>query len=201
MHVRIAICDPLPAFRLGILAMIRDAGYEAESTDDLMAWIRDDQQRLVWLTLQTARDWSTLDDLRRRSPDTIVVAMLDDADVNSCVRALRSGAVSAIPRNSSVSAMRDAFLAAVNGRTTLSFAVLRALTELPLIVRGPDTPSDTERDWLSQLSRGVKVNELAAQAGYSERMMFRLLRDLYAKLGTANRIDALMRARDAGWLS
>jgi hypothetical protein len=44
------------------------------------------------------------------------------------------------------------------------------------------------------------VARLAATVGYSERMMFRLLADLYARLGADNRTRALMRARDEGWL-
>jgi DNA-binding NarL/FixJ family response regulator len=31
-------------------------------------------------------------------------------------------------------------------------------------------------------------------------MMFRLLRDLYTRLGASNRTEALMRARDRGWI-
>jgi hypothetical protein len=30
-------------------------------------------------------------------------------------------------------------------------------------------------------------------------MMFRLLRDLYAKIGAADRAEALIKARDDGW--
>jgi len=43
-------------------------------------------------------------------------------------------------------------------------------------------------------------NAIAERAGYSERMMFRLLRDLYQRWGVANRTEAIIHARDNGWL-
>jgi DNA-binding CsgD family transcriptional regulator len=44
------------------------------------------------------------------------------------------------------------------------------------------------------------VGQLADQAGYSERAMFRMLRNLYAKLKVSTRTEALMHARERGWL-
>jgi DNA-binding CsgD family transcriptional regulator len=41
---------------------------------------------------------------------------------------------------------------------------------------------------------------VANLAGYSERAMFRLLRGLYARIGVRNRTEALMRAKERGWL-
>jgi len=49
------------------------------------------------------------------------------------------------------------------------------------------------------MARGDSVASLATSVGYSERMMFRLLRDLYTRIGAANHIGALMKARDEGW--
>lgn len=57
-----------------------------------------------------------------------------------------------------------------------------------------------EIDWLQQLARGITVADLAERAGYSERMMFRLLRTLYAELHASHRTEALIRARDRGWV-
>jgi DNA-binding CsgD family transcriptional regulator len=44
------------------------------------------------------------------------------------------------------------------------------------------------------------VVRLADRAGYSERAMFRLLRQLYLRIGARNRTEALMRAHERGWL-
>jgi DNA-binding CsgD family transcriptional regulator len=50
------------------------------------------------------------------------------------------------------------------------------------------------------LAGGSTVAELARIAGYSERMMFRLLRALYRKLSAQNRTEALMYAQGHGWI-
>jgi DNA-binding NarL/FixJ family response regulator len=54
--------------------------------------------------------------------------------------------------------------------------------------------------WLRALAAGRTVAQLADQAGYSERAMFRLLRLLYQDMGVGGRVEALLRARDEGWL-
>lgn len=59
---------------------------------------------------------------------------------------------------------------------------------------------ETEISWIRQLTQGLAVARLAERAGYSERMMFRLLRDLYQRWGVANRTEAIIHARDNGWL-
>ena len=97
--------------------------------------------------------------------------------------------------------MQRAFEAAVDGRSLLPVAVLRAITAgAPNGEMGSTSPSEEERNWLRQLAQGSSVADLAEHAGYSERMMFRLLRALYVKLQAPNRTVALIRARDEGWL-
>jgi DNA-binding CsgD family transcriptional regulator len=60
--------------------------------------------------------------------------------------------------------------------------------------------SRREMEWLRQLASGTTVAKLADGAGYSERAMFRLLRDLYQRMGAQNRTEALLKARQRGWL-
>jgi DNA-binding CsgD family transcriptional regulator len=69
----------------------------------------------------------------------------------------------------------------------------------PTIVSHP-MPSNRELDWLGQLAEGTTVAQLAERSGYSERAMFRLLRNLYNQLNVRNRTEALQLAQDRGWL-
>ncbi|GIJ72667.1 response regulator transcription factor [Virgisporangium ochraceum] len=202
MVLRVAVVDPLPLLRHGMIAAITAAGYGAEETDDVVSWAAVPERRIVVLTVQALADWATLDEVCRGAPGNGVIAVLDRPQPAAYVRALNSGAVAAIPRDASPDTLRAVLDAAVDGKSLIPTDVLRALTR----VEGrPDadadrTPSSDEISWLRQLARGDSVAELAGRSGYSERMMFRLLRDLYARLGKRNRTETLIHAQEQGWL-
>jgi DNA-binding NarL/FixJ family response regulator len=201
MSVRIAVSDPLPAFRYGIMAALGDAGFESEAPDDLLAWINDEQHKVVLMTLRSRGDWDLLGQLRRSRPDVTVVAVLEEADVGAFVRAITAGAASAVQRDAPPETVRQVFEAALRGTSLLPIEVVRMLAspgEAPPPVQ--DMPDPREIEWLQELARGATVAQLADRAGYSERAMFRLLRSLYAKLHVGSRTEALMHAREQGWL-
>ncbi|GAA4474683.1 response regulator transcription factor [Phytohabitans houttuyneae] len=199
MQVRIAVADPLPVFRRGVMAILREAGYEPEAPEDLLAWIRDEERKAIVITVRSDADWNLLDALHRATADVVVVALLDQLSVDASVRALRAGAACVIARDVSPSSLREAFSAAVRGQSLVPVEVLRALID-PVEKPPVDQPSSQERDWLRGLAQGMTVGRLAVDAGYSERMMFRLLRGLYTRLGADNRTDALIKAQARGWL-
>ena len=200
MLVRIAVADPLPVFRRGLTEILRDAGFESEAPADLFAWVRDQQTKVVILTLQTEADWQLLEGLHQSAVDLMLVALVEQMSVAASVRALRAGAVCVLARDASPSVLRERFQAVVRGESLVPVEVLRALTAATEGDPPAQGPTRTERDWLRKLANGMTVNRLAADAGYSERMMFRLLRDLYDRLGVDNRTGALIKARDNGWL-
>jgi DNA-binding NarL/FixJ family response regulator len=199
MVARIAISDPLPAFCRGIAAILREAGFDAEAPDDVFAWLRDEQAKLIFLSVLTPQDWVTLEEMAEGNPDAVIIALLDDMSVPSHVRALTAGAVAALPRDAAPPLIRQVFEVILSGRSLLPIAVLRSLVRKsaePDI----DKPSPREREWLRDLASGMTINQLASKAGYSERMMFRLLRDLYSRFGARTKVEALMLARENGWL-
>lgn len=201
MFVRIAVFDPLPVFRHGIITTLREAGLGSEAPDDLFAWVDDDHRRLVLYTLHSTDDWISLAQLRRSHEDVLVVALLADTAVTTYVRALTSGAVAALPRNAEPAEVRAIVEAVLHGRTVLPIDVVRSLTSSDTPLDPATTvPSPHELEWLSHLSTGMTVTELADRAGYSERMMFRLLRTLYTRLRVSGRTEALLLARTRGWL-
>jgi DNA-binding NarL/FixJ family response regulator len=201
MSVRVAVFDPLPVFRHGIMAALGSDGVRPEAPEDLMAWIHQEQRQVVLLTLQSGKDWALLAQLHQAQPDVVVVAVLEDTGVGTYVRALAAGAVSAVPRDTPPEGMRQVVEAAVSGTSLLPTEVVRVL-----LSRGEADPDDSEMpspreiEWLQQLASGLTVAQLADQTGYSERAMYRLLRSLYAKLDVQTRMEALMLARERGWL-
>jgi DNA-binding NarL/FixJ family response regulator len=93
--------------------------------------------------------------------------------------------------------LRAAFRAAGEGSALLPTDVVRALADQGAEnAASADHLSQQEISWLRDLANEVSVGQIAEDTGYSERMLFRLLRDLYTKLG--NRTEALMLARQRG---
>ena len=202
MSAWIAVSDPLPLFRSGIVATLGDAGFEPNAPGDLLAWIRDDQRRVVFLTLQTVKDWSLLSELREARADLIVVAVLVEPSTAAYVRAIHAGASAVMPRAATAEMIRRVFRAAVSGDSILPLEVVRALAagQEPTENGPKESPSSREIEWLRQLAAGATVAQLAQQAGYSERAMFRLLNGLYRRMEVGNRLEALIRAHERGWL-
>ncbi len=199
MVLRVAVVDPLPFFRHGLMAEIAAAGYLAEETDDVVAWAAVPEARIILFTIRALDDWATLDAVCRVSTGNGVIVLLDQPSPDAYVRALTAGAVTALPRDADPAALREVFQAAAAGRSVVPTDVLRTL-----IRSGPAEaergPSADELSWLRQLAHGDNVADVAGRSGYSERMMFRLLRDLYTKLGQRNRTEALIYAKAQGWL-
>jgi DNA-binding NarL/FixJ family response regulator len=202
MSVRIAVLDPLPMFRRGIVETLGGAGFEPDAADDLLTWLREEPRRVVLLTLQSPEDWALLSQLREHSPEIVVVAVLADVATRNYVRAIMSGASAVMPRDAQPEFARRVLEEAIGGKCLLPIEVVHALTSPSAQPAEDDTvrPSQQELEWLAQLARGTTVGRLASTAGYSERAMFRLLRDLYKRMGAQNRTEALMQAHRRGWL-
>ncbi|MGR6917256.1 LuxR C-terminal-related transcriptional regulator [[Actinomadura] parvosata] len=200
MSIRIAVSDPLPVFRRGVMATLDGDGRRVDEPDDLLAWAQAGQPAAVLLTLGSAADWALLARLVEAEPGLLVIAVLDPADEETYVKALSAGAAGAVPRGARPEAVRQVFEAAVRGTSLLPVEVVRALVARVAGGRPTGGPSGREIDWLRRLAQGVTVSQLADEVGYSERAMFRQLSDLYAKLHVRNRMEALMYGRERGWL-
>src|SRR5688500_18020721 len=111
MVVRIAVTDPLPVFRRGVMAILRDAGFEPEAPDDPMAWLQERQTAALIVTLLSDADWHLLEALHRSTTDTVLVALLESVTIENYVQAFRSGAACILPRSTSPAALSEAFRA------------------------------------------------------------------------------------------
>jgi DNA-binding NarL/FixJ family response regulator len=200
VSIRIAVSDPLPLFRRGVMTVLGDAGFEPQSPEELLSWIREEQRPVVLLSLLSSDDWRLLARLREARADTMVIAVLADASTRSHVQAILGGAIAAVTRDALPDTVRKVFDAAVAGKSILPVEVVRGLTTLQLTQEEEWVPSPQEVGWLRELALGTTIARLADRAGYSERAMFRLLRELYIRIGARNRMEALIRAHERGWL-
>jgi DNA-binding NarL/FixJ family response regulator len=193
-----AVFDPLPLFRLGMLASL-GGGDDLGSLADLSAWLEPRRPAMLLLTLQDTDDDATLHESTRH-PDVLVVAVLSTFTVAAAARALRDGASHVVARDSDPELIRKVVAEVEAGVVRLPLAVVRAAMGQPRSGGNRPDPSDDEIAWLRALASGRSVAEVALQSAISERRLYRRLSDLYRRLGVANRTQALMVGRDEGWL-
>jgi DNA-binding NarL/FixJ family response regulator len=200
MPIQVAISDSLPAYRHGMLTSLGDAGFQPEAPRDLLQWALQEQRRAILLTLESEGDWALLARLRAARADMPVVVAVAENDVASQVRAVLGGAISTVSRDAPTETIQRVLRAAVDGISMLPVEVVRALGERRGVVPTGAKVSEREVGWLQALAKGMTISQLAEKAGYSERAMFRLLRELYERMEVGSRTEALMRAHQQGWL-
>jgi DNA-binding NarL/FixJ family response regulator len=197
--VEVAIVDPLPLFRDGAVMALAAAGHPVRTPADVLAWARQASAAVVLLTVQDENDWQLLDRLNENEPSHPVVVLLGTEAAAAGVRAVRAGARSVVPRQMTATMLRRTVAATIEGQAVLPAAVAAALAAGERASGGFGISAE-RLSWLQALATGSTVAELARDAGYSERAMFRLLRALYREMGVRSRIEALMRAREHGWM-
>ncbi|MEU7906309.1 DNA-binding response regulator [Actinoplanes sp. NPDC049118] len=170
------------------------AGYHVETPADPVGWAAQRPSALVLLTMVGTPQWQLLDALRPAP----VIALIDDCSPSDGVRAVRAGARSVLPRGAARESLRRTVEATLDGQSVLPTAVVNLLADGRDQQLGAVNPDRI--GWLRKLASGMTVAQLAAHAGYSERAMFRLLAALYREMGARNRMEAVVQARDRGWI-
>jgi DNA-binding NarL/FixJ family response regulator len=199
MTVRVAVVDPLPMFTRGMVITLDESGYIAEAPDDVVRWVTGPGARVVILTVVDGEGWMLLAEILRKRPGVIVIVVAD-ADPGAFVRAVSAGAVGVLPRDASAVHVNDVVRSAVGGHSVLPTELLRSLVADAVHVKPARLLSDDEIGWLRELAQGSTVARLAERIGYSERRTYRLLAEVYGRLGADSRTKALMIAQSEGWL-
>jgi DNA-binding NarL/FixJ family response regulator len=136
----------------------------------------------------------------RDSTDVSVAAVhvVEEVTPEAYAEALQVGATGVVAMDAEFDQVVAVVRAAASGLTLLPRRVAKALCRTQA---GPVPQLLTrERAWLRHLADSGTVGSLAAQSGYSEREMYRLLGGLYARLGAGNRTEALLLAERWGLL-
>lgn len=185
-------------FREGVAAVLSAAGHRTETPGDLFDWAARRTSSLVLLSMVGAPEWRLLAGVREAGLTPPVVALIDVSSPREGVRAVRAGARSVLLRSAAADLLRRTVEATLDGQAVLPAAVmdLLAATDRP----DHENVTGDRIAWLAHLAAGGTVAQLATRAGYSERAMFRLLTALYRDIGVRNRMEAIMQARDCGWI-
>lgn len=131
------------------------------------------------------------------APTPVLVVVESATDAAEVYEILRSGASGVVDDASEPGLLVAAVLACLHGGVVLPQRAAELLAErnAPAAVL-----SNEEQQWLRALDAGSTIAAVAADAGYSERSMYRRLSSLYRRLDVDNRSGAVAEARRLGFL-
>jgi len=196
------VLDPLSGMAAALRNELEQRGIAAQSTiapDELPDWLKAGDNRVAIITLDELIGWPTARNLADAGLAGMVFGLVDLFETGEIVRALGAGIRMVAARKSPPEEIVDVALRSFNGVAVLPLDVFQSIARRAR----PDSAVAVDEDqmrWLQLLADGRTTQELAAETGYSERAMFRMLHDLYGRLGVTNRQQALIFASRHGLL-
>ena len=197
-RVPLAIFDPVPLYRRGLLTAFNDGHFAPEDPADVEGWATRAGRRVLLVTTAVREDAEILHRLAGANPELTLVALLREPTAELYLLAMRCGVSGAVAWMAQPETMVDVVEAACQGHWLLPLDVARRISGL--VRSGDEAPgvSAAEVEWLRLLANGTPMAHLALRVGLSEREMFRQLRDLYGRMGARSRTEALVKAAQWG---
>lgn len=187
--LRVHVADEVPLFRDSLARELVQHGLRVSGVTGLGAGPTVEADvTICGVTRQD--DWDAIASIAERRR---VLAVLAEATNEDKLRALKLGAAGVCRRTAPVEDIVDAVSAVQRGYALVDLGLLEDLCS-HVAPPAEFELSREERTWLTSLASGTRITELAAEAGYSERAMYRLIRGLYQRMDVANLYQALMKA-------
>lgn len=205
--IRIAIVDDHPVVADGIATNLQEAAEDfsvvargANAADALAILRREHPDVLVLdLELPDRAGLDVLGELHDASPSTQTVIFSAYAGSERVARAFAAGVKSYVLKGMPSEELFAAIRAAAEGRRYLPVTVAAELAEAIGTPRG-DRLTDREREILRLLAAGRPNKAIAAELGISERTVKYHVSEILARLGAANRAQAVVLAQRLGVL-
>ncbi len=209
--IRLVIADDHPVFRRGMRALlgtVPDLAVvgEAESGADAVRLCAELAPDVVLMDLQMPGGSgieATLE-IRQVSPVSRVLVITLFEDDDSVFAALRAGALGYILKDTDEETMVRAIRAVAHGEAIFGPAIAtRVLTYFAADRAAPPPavfPSltDREREILLLVARGQTNPEIARELSLSPKTVANHVSNIFGKLQVADRVQAVIRAREAG---
>jgi DNA-binding NarL/FixJ family response regulator len=201
MVQRIAVVGGTPTWQRGMGATLADLGYASVVLAGLGAWKPGRGGRAVVVSVPDDEVLDSLVDFTSNYPHIPVVAVLPELELSSFATVIRAGARGAVDDADSIVVLKEVLSAAIEARVSIPLPVARAMAQrIPPPQEIGATVDESEADWLRALAGGETVAGLAGSIGYSERETYRMLGNLYQRLGVTNRTEAIIWATRHGVL-
>jgi DNA-binding NarL/FixJ family response regulator len=207
LPVRVLLVDDHPPFRIGMrvlleqhamITVVGEAGTGAE-TLQLATQLQPDVVVLD-CQLPDMEGPAVASALRDRDLVVRVLALSAYDDLKYIRGLLAAGAIGYLLKNESVDVVVAAVQAAAQGRAFFSATVAAQLAQVARPEPVVEPPTAREREVLAELALGRTNNEIARQLGISERTVRFHIENLFGRLGVENRVEAVMKAMQLGWL-
>lgn len=192
--IRVMIVDDHSVVRVGLSAIInleRDMAVcgEAESGTDAVELAGRLAPDVVVMDL-VMPDMDGADAtaaLMQAAPGSKVLILTTFGTSAEIRRAMDAGAVGAVTKDISNSSLADAIRDTANGIPHFSPEIRQTMDELA------DAPvlSGRQMELLASIARGLSNDDLVVQLGISKTRVKQLLAEVYARLGAANRAEAV----------
>lgn len=198
---RVAVTGGTPTWRRGITSVLEDAGFQTSETEDLSAWKPGRSGSAVILHVASGAELEAISPFHDEHPHIPVLVVAPQLGVAEFAAAVRAGAAAAIGEDEPVQGVIDTLSHVICGKSSAPPTIMQALAMRIPVGFGETLPIDEDATArIRALAAGSTVAQLAADSGYSEREMFRILGDLYARLGVKNRTEAILWASRHGLL-
>lgn len=192
MPTRVGIVHPAELVATGLAAGLQERGYQVDYPIRAGEWVLGSGERLLVHDRRTADDIGAIQRLIRSRRGLLVVALIEQATEHAFQQAFRAGCAGAVWWDAPMETIMEVIEAAAREIALLPSAIARQMA-----AASAQTPPDTV--WLSEIEKtalrllagGAKTNQIADDCGYSEREIFRMLADLYTRMGVANRSQAI----------
>lgn len=207
-RIRVLICDDHAVVRSGLRAMLGlcpDLQVVGEAADGAAA-VREAVRLVPDVVLMDMRmpvtdGIAATRAIRERLPSAQIVALTTYAEEQTVQDVLKAGAIGYLLKDASADDLASAIRAADAGRPTLSPEAARALINQATRPR-PDAPgadlTDREREVLALMVRGLSNTQIAEALIVSRSTIKFHVSNVLAKLGTANRTEAVAMALQGG---
>jgi two-component system, NarL family, response regulator LiaR len=205
--IRVLLVDDHPPFRVGMrvlltqnpaIVVVGEAGTGAETLRQAATLHPD----VVVLDCQLPdmEGPAVAAALRQHEPPVRVLALSAYDDLKYIRGLLAAGATGYLLKNEAVETIVAAVQAAAQGKAFFSAAVAAQLAQLAQPPVSVEPPTARELDVLRELAQGRTNAEIARQLGISERTVRFHMENLFGRLGVENRVEAVMKAMQQGWL-
>lgn len=205
--IRVLLVDDHPPFRVGMrvlleqnpaIQVVGEAGTGAEA---LVAAGQLQPHVLVLDCQLPDMDGPALAAaLRAQELPVRILALSAYDDLHYIRGLLAAGATGYLLKNEAIETIVAAVQAAAQGKAFFSAAVAVQLAQLARLDATVQPPTPREQQVLEQLALGKTNAEIARQLRIGERTVRFHVENLFGRLGVENRVEAVVRAMQSGWL-